>query len=157
MNNADMSLAKKTPGLIRVLCVDDSADITAMLALCIEREADMESVGSLSAADDLLIEAKRSRADVVLLDVGMPGMDALEMLRKLIAINPPRCGEGDETESKVRPVRVIVFSGHSDQKTVDDAAKAGACGYLSKSVEIPVILEAIRQVAHGEESFRVWG
>jgi DNA-binding NarL/FixJ family response regulator len=129
---------------IRVLCVDDSRDITATLGRCIAREPDMESVGSLHSADDLVRQVDERRADVVLLDMTMPGKDPLAALRDLRAH---------------AAARVLVFSGRDDQEAVEMAAEAGASGFLSKDAKIPVMLDAIRQVARsgaGEMPFRVW-
>lgn len=126
---------------IRVLFVDDSPDITAALGGCIDHEPDMESAGSLASADDLASEIRTRRADVVLIDMTMPGRKPLEALRE------------------VKKARVIVFSGRSDQEAIESAAEAGASGFLSKSAEVPVILAAVREVAGrnaGDTGFAVW-
>ena len=123
---------------IRVLCVDDSPDITELIGRCIEREPDMESVGCLDTAEDLATEVERVRAAVVLVDMKMPGRDPLDAVRE------------------VRRARVIVYSGRDDPDAVDSAAKAGACGFLSKDAEVPVMLGAIREVARGGIPFGIW-
>jgi DNA-binding NarL/FixJ family response regulator len=133
---------------IRVLCIDDSPDITEMLGRCIERQPDMESVGSLSSANNLRSALDKLRPDVVLLDISMPGDDPLTALRGLT--------DGDVKNRPALPipvVRVIVFSGHSDKQSMDRAADAGAWGYVSKDAPIPVILDAIRSVARGNVTF----
>lgn len=136
------------PAKIRVLCVDDSRDITSILSQCIQREPDMESAGALHAADDLLERVCEQRPHVVLLDMTMPGKDPLAVLAQLTA-----AGDGDH------PVSVIVFSGHDDDDVTDSAEKAGACGFLSKQADVSVILGAIRAAARwrrGTDPFMVW-
>lgn len=133
---------------IRVLCVDDSPDITTILGQCIGREPDMSSVGALCCADDLLMQVKKLRPDVVLLDLTMPGKDPLEVLGQLA-----------EVQDAGELVRVIVFSGHDDQRVMKVASKAGACGFLSKHADVPVILDAIRGAAKwnkGTDKFMLW-
>lgn len=126
---------------IRVLCVDDSRDITAMLGRCIEHEPDMECAGCLDTANDLASEVDQRRADVVIMDMKMPGKEPLEALRD------------------VKDARVILFSGRDEEDAIERATEAGASGFLSKDAEIPVILGAIREVAGrraGEAGFGVW-
>ena len=69
---------------IRVLCVDDHAFLVAGLRARLEVEPDMEYVGRLATADNLVPEVKRTGADIVLLDVEMPGSDVFEAMDELI-------------------------------------------------------------------------
>lgn len=131
---------------IRVLCVDDNEDIPEMLSRCIAAESDMESAGWLHSADDLVAEVARSRAHVVLLDLGMPGRDPIAAVRELAASRP---APASEAGTGGHGVRVIVYSGRSDQQELDRAINAGAWGYLSKGAEISIVLHAIREVARG--------
>ena len=144
---------------IRVLCVDDSRDITASLGRCIDGEPDMESVGCLDTADDLSEEVEKRRPDVVLLDMKMPGRDPIAALRALTAnaaLHGGPAGGAGRGRGGSRATRVIVFSGRDDQDAEDKSAAAGACGFLSKGAQVPVILGAIREVARGHASFGVW-
>lgn len=134
---------------IRVLCVDDSRDITTVLRQCLDREPDMECVGTLHSADDLVSQVSERRPDVVLLDMTMPGRNPLAVLREL----------GGVAAGNHRGVRVIVFSGRDDQEVVERAAEAGARGFLSKDAEVPQILGAIREAAQRTGNpvpFGVW-
>ncbi len=131
---------------IRVLCVDDNEDIPEMLSRCIAAESDMESAGCLHSADDLVAAVDRTGANVVLMDLGMPGRDPLAAVRELAAARPAR---GNSVGPGADGARVIVYSGRSDQKDYDSAINAGAWGYLSKGAEISSVLHAIREVARG--------
>ncbi|MDP1661150.1 MAG: response regulator [Phycisphaerales bacterium] len=145
----------RAPARIRVLCVDDSRDITEQLGQCIAMQPDMESVGSLSSANNLRAELEKLRPDVVLLDIAMPGVDPLEAVRELTdaARAVPGASPGG---SGCGAARVIVFSGSGDKKAVVSAADAGAWGFVCKDAEIPVILGAIREVACGKVAFGRW-
>lgn len=146
------SLATATSPKIRVLCVDDNRDLAVMLGQCISLEPDMLSVGSLGTANHLGTELKKSLPDVVLLDLAMPGDDPLEVLRALT--DAARAASRRDSAAAGPPdVRFIIISGRSDQIVVKSAANAGAWGFISKSAEIPTIIQAIRDVARGQIAF----
>jgi len=136
-----LPMQSSSPGTskIRVLCVDDHADIPEMLGRCIAAEPDMECAGALHTADNLAAEVRQTGADVVLLDLTMPGKDPLEALREVAAASSP----------PGKPPRVIAYSGHDDSQSIERAMNAGACGYLSKDAEVHVVLAAIRDAARG--------
>mgnify|MGYP000952028808 CR=1 FL=1 len=132
---------------VRVLCVDDNRDLVAALERCIQREPDMQYVGALHTADDLVTQVKERRPDVILLDLSMPGNDPIAVLRELVAPE----GQPD--------LRVIVFSGRDDPEVVDLAAAAGASGFLSKDANVDLILRAIRETCAGKRAdlpFGLW-
>lgn len=139
-------MPQSVPQPIRVLCVDDSGDVRDALSHCISMEPDMESVGSLDCADEVPDVVEKTHADVVLMDMRMPGKDPLDVIAELTSAE----------SNKGRPVRVILFSGLNDSETIDAAFTAGANGFLSKSASIPTILDAIREVAKEEATFGVW-
>ncbi|HYD00244.1 MAG TPA: response regulator transcription factor [Phycisphaerales bacterium] len=138
---AMVPMDSSSPGTskIRVLCVDDHADIPEMLGRCIAAEDDMECAGALHTADNLAAEVRQTRADVVLLDMTMPGKDPLEALREVSVA----------AQSAGRSPRVIAYSGHDDSQSIERAMNAGACGYLSKDAEVTVVLAAIRDAMRG--------
>ena len=119
----------------RVLCVDDSPDMADMLERLIGSAADMVSVGTLGNAVRICEEVISRRADVVVLDLTMPGPDPLAAIA-LLAERAPLC-------------RVIAFSGYDDRATREAARRAGAWELVSKSGEPTDIVCAIRRVASG--------
>ena len=74
---------KTKPPRIRVLCVDDHAFLVDGLKIRLQVETDMEFVGRLETADDLITQVQRTQADVVLLDIDMPGADVFEAIDEL--------------------------------------------------------------------------
>lgn len=121
---------------IKVLCVEDSMDLAALLCTAIDAEPDLKTVGCLHQADGLLEHVQQTEPHIVLLDLTMPGKNPLQALREVAKAFPQ--------------ARTIVFSGYNGQDRVDAAMDAGAWGYISKHQEIPEVLTAIRRVAQGD-------
>jgi two-component system, NarL family, response regulator DesR len=119
----------------RVLCVDDSVDLTRATGKLINLQPDLEDVGALESADGLLDEVARRRPDVVLMDLTMPGEPPLEVLAQIVQ-QAPWC-------------RVVVYSGHTDDETVDSAFRAGASAFARKGTDPMQVLAVIRRVAAG--------
>ncbi|MEX2219648.1 MAG: response regulator transcription factor [Phycisphaerales bacterium] len=119
---------------MRILCVDDSADIAELLSRLIRREPDLEDAGALQSADGLVDEVVRRRADVVVLDLSMPGPEPLEAIRAL-TVSAPLC-------------RVIAYSGHDDPETKEAVRGAGASELVSKNGEPGDIIRAIRRAVN---------
>lgn len=120
---------------IRVLCVDDSADMTAVMRMMMESEPGMECVGCLASADDLIVEVRRVSPppNVVILDAVMPGRNPMEAMAALAAAFPA--------------IRIIILSGHDDADFVERAIHAGAWGCISKRAHPDAILQAVREAA----------
>lgn len=129
-----MTTAKR----IRILCVDDHAFLVEGLKARFALEPDIEVVGRLSMANDLVNEVARTGATMVLLDIDMPGVDPFEAARDLRRHN--------------EDVKTIILSAYVRDRYIDAAYKAGAWGYFSKSDETDAIVKGIRKVAAGEFS-----
>lgn len=136
---SDTDIESRTPAhpRTRVLCVDDSKDTVDMLARLVGGQPDMVSVGELDCADRIAEEAILRRADVVVLDLTMPGPPPLAAIG-LLAERAPRC-------------RVIAFSGYDDPGTREAARCAGAWELVSKGGEPTDIIWAIRRVASRQD------
>jgi len=124
---------------IRILCVDDHEFLVEGLKARLNAEPDMQCVGRLPSADGLVSTVRETDADVVLLDIEMPGQDAFEALRDLVRQNPD--------------VRVIMLSAYVRDSYIDAAYQAGAWGYLSKADDPDAIIKAVKDVAQGKFTF----
>lgn len=120
---------------IRVLCVDDHAFLAEGLRSKISLEPDMEFVGWLQDATHLIPEAKERQADVVTVDVEMPGPDPFDAIRELHRRHPE--------------IKAIVLSAYVRDRYVDAAVEAGAWGYISKGDDPDHIVQAIHRVVQG--------
>ncbi|HZD73656.1 MAG TPA: response regulator transcription factor [Actinomycetota bacterium] len=124
--------------MIRVLLADDQTLVRAGFRVLVNGEDDMQVVGQASDGAEAVRLARSTRADVVLMDVRMPGMDGLEATR-LIA--------GDDD---LAGVRVLMLTTFDLDEYVFEALRAGASGFLLKDADPAELLHAVRVVAAGE-------
>src|SRR5918999_2243799 len=124
----------------RILVIDDEAAIRDSLRMILEYEH-YEFVGASNGPEGVAV-LQRDRPDVVLLDIKMPGMDGMEVLRKVRAI--------DET------LPVVMISGHGTMATAVEAIKAGAADFLEKPLSservIVTLYNALKQQELGREN-----
>ena len=123
---------------IRVVLVDDQALIRAGFKAIVDSAPDLEVVGESNDGETALDVIRSTRADVVLMDVRMPGRDGIATTRAIT---------GDDD---LAGVRVIVLTTFELDEYVVDAMRAGASGFLDKGVDPDLLLDAIRVVAGGE-------
>lgn len=121
---------------IRVFLADDHAVLRAGLKALLSAQADMDVVGEAGDGLEALQEVERIRPDVVLADVGMPGLSGLELTRRL--------------KESLPETRVLILTVHEDQSFLHRALRAGAAGYLVKRAAEEDLLAGIRAVARGE-------
>jgi DNA-binding NarL/FixJ family response regulator len=121
---------------VRVMVVDDLAQIREVIRVLVDLEPDLECVGCSETADNLVNEARNLNADIVLLDASMPGCDPLGAMSELSRALPH--------------VRTIVVSGRDDGAFIDQAMECGAWGCVSKYDPPTAIVRAVRQVAAGK-------
>lgn len=120
---------------IRVLVADDHPAMRGALARLVREHDSLELVGEATGGEQALELAYALTPDVALVDVRMPGVDGLDVLRKL--------------RSDRSPVRVLLISGSDDSEIAHEAIGLGAAGFLSKDCEEREIGEAITAVAAG--------
>ncbi|MGJ5750971.1 LuxR family two component transcriptional regulator [Streptomyces puniciscabiei] len=123
---------------IRVLLADDQALLRSAFRVLVDSEPDMEVVGEASDGAEAVRLAKEQAADVVLMDIRMPGTDGLAATR-LISADP-----------SLADVRVVILTTFEVDDYVIQALRAGASGFLGKGSEPEELLSAIRVAAGGE-------
>jgi DNA-binding NarL/FixJ family response regulator/class 3 adenylate cyclase len=122
---------------IRVLIADDQALVRTGFRMILEAERDIEVVGDAADGAEALAEARRTRPDVVLMDVRMPELDGIEATRRLLA---------DESS----PSKVVMLTTFDMDEYVYEALRAGASGFLLKDVPPEQLVVGIRSVASGD-------
>jgi DNA-binding NarL/FixJ family response regulator len=120
---------------IRVLLVDDHAVVREGYRRLLERDESLAVVGEAAAMADALTLDAQLQPDVIVLDIALPGVSGIEILRRLIARRPE--------------ARVLMFSMYQDGIYATHAMNAGACGYLSKASAPDLLVSAVRAVAAG--------
>ncbi|RZU25297.1 response regulator transcription factor [Streptomyces sp. BK239] len=123
---------------IRVLLADDQALLRSAFRVLVDSEPDMEVVGEASDGAEAVRLAKEREADVVLMDIRMPGTDGLAATR-LISADPT-----------LTDVRVVILTTFEVDDYVVQSLRAGASGFLGKGSEPDELLSAIRVAAGGD-------
>ncbi|MFC4072758.1 response regulator [Actinoplanes subglobosus] len=121
--------------MIRVLVADDHAAIRAGMRLMLEQAEDIEVVGEAADGAVAVRQASALRPDVVLMDIRMPGTDGIQATREITA-----AGLAD----------VLILTTFDLDDYLFGALRAGAAGFLLKSVEPSALVEAVRRVAAGD-------
>ncbi|HTF46464.1 MAG TPA: response regulator transcription factor [Pseudonocardia sp.] len=120
------------------MLADDQALIRAGFRVLINSAPDLEVVGEAANGSDAVELARTARADVVLMDIRMPGTDGLAATRRITQ------------DDDLAGVKVLVLSTFEIDEYVFEALRAGASGFLGKGVEPDQLIAAIRLVAAGE-------
>jgi DNA-binding NarL/FixJ family response regulator len=122
---------------VRVLLVDDEALIRTGLRMILEVEPDVEVAGEAADGAEAVEMARRSRPDVVLMDIRMPRLDGLEATRRILS-------------SPGLATRVVVLTTFEEDEYVFSALRAGASGFLLKTAPADQLVEALRSAAAGD-------
>ena len=125
--------------VLRVVIADDHPVFRDGLHVTIDDEPDMTVIAAVADGDTAVSETLDGRADVVLMDLRMPGGGGIEATARIAAANPD--------------VAVVVLTMSDDDDSVFAALRAGARGYLLKEADADDILRAVRAVAGGEAVF----
>lgn len=120
---------------IRVAVVEDRPEIRDGLAALIDGTAGYRCTARFGSMEQALAGLKTHPPDVVLLDIGLPGMSGIEGIPLLHAIQPG--------------ILVIVLTIYEDDQRIFDALCAGACGYLLKKTPPARLLEGVREAIDG--------
>jgi len=124
--------------VIRVVLADDQALIRAGFRVLLSGIDDIEVVGEASDGAQAVEVARKARADVVLMDIRMPGVDGLEATRRI--------GQDEDLAG----VRVLILTTYEADEYVYQALRNGASGFLVKDTEPEDLVHAIRVVAAGD-------
>jgi DNA-binding NarL/FixJ family response regulator len=117
---------------MRVLIADDQRVVREGLAMVLGLLPDVEVVGSASDGDEAVAMAADLLPDIVIMDLRMPRRDGVEVTRLL--------------RERVPATKVVVLTTYADDRSVLDALRAGARGYLTKDAGGEEIRRALRQV-----------
>ena len=121
--------------MIRVMLVDDHALVRMGFRMLLAN-SDIEVVAEAQTGEEACQLVPKSKPDVVVMDLSMPGMGGLEALRRLLAHDPK--------------ARVLALSAHEDTIHPRRVLRAGALGYLAKRSAPEALIAAVSAVARGE-------
>lgn len=122
-------------GKVRVLLVDDHRMVRDGLRAILSREERIEVVGEAGDGREAIEAVRRDPPDVVVMDVGLPGMNGIEATRQIREEHPD--------------VAVIALSTYSDRRYVENMLRAGARGYVLKKAAADELVRAVEAVRNG--------
>ena len=126
--------------MIRVCLVEDQTLVREGIKSLLALDRDIEVVAEAADGEEALSAIPAARADVVLLDMRMPRLSGLEVIRRL------------DADGRLPPT--IILTTFDDDETVLEGVRAGARGYLLKDVSLAELVGAIREVASGGTAVR---
>ena len=121
--------------MIRVLVADDHQIVRDGLKRILAAAGDIEVAAEAAGGDEALSLARSGELDVAVLDLSMPGLSGIALIKRLKAEKPK--------------LRMLVLSMHGEQQYAARALKAGASGYLTKDAAGDQLVKAIRKIAGG--------
>lgn len=124
--------------MIRVLLADDQSLVRAGLRALLDGEKDIEVAGEASDGEQAVAVARETPADVMLMDISMPGLTGVEATRRIAA------------DERLSELKVVILTSYETDEHIFDALRAGASGFLLKDSDPADLLQGIRVVAHGE-------
>jgi len=123
--------------MIKIVLADDQELVRTGFRMILRAEHDLEVVGEAADGDEAVALATRLRPDVVLMDIRMPRMDGLAATRKIL-------------DRPATPTRVLILTTFDEDAYVFEALRAGASGFLLKTVPADQLVAGVREVAAGE-------
>jgi len=121
--------------MIRVLLADDHRIVRDGLRRILEAHPEFEVAGEAPGGDEALALVRAQDYDVAVLDMSMPGLSGLDLVKRLKAEKPR--------------LKILVLSMHGEQQYAARALKAGAAGYLTKDSAAGQLVGALRKIAAG--------
>ena len=122
--------------MISVAIIEDHQILVDSLGLMLRYEPEMEFLGSASSVSDGQPLVQNSKPDVLLLDIGLPDGNGLDMIPEVNTISPD--------------THIVILTSLSDEATLMRVIDSGISGFVSKNSELSELLETIRRAADGE-------
>ena len=123
--------------MIKCVIVDDHTLFREGLRRVLQSESDLQVVGEASDATEALDQVRELRPDVVLMDIGMPGMSSFEAARQI--------------DKDCPGTKLIFLTMHEDEEYLLQCLDVGAFGYMLKDAPAPKLISAVRDVYQGRK------
>lgn len=123
------------PAKKKIYIVDDHPLMRKGMAMTLESSVDFEVCGQSESAEEALSEIPGLKPDGCVIDISLPGMNGIELVKNLLAQLPE--------------LKILVVSRHDEELYAERAIRAGAKGYLMKLEAGEVLVSAVRQVMNG--------
>jgi len=119
---------------LRILLVDDHRIMLAGIRAILEQSPEFTVIGEAKSGSEAIAECKEKHPDVIVMDIGLPGMSGIEATKIILRDAPA--------------TKVIMLSIYDDEISVVSAIRSGACGYVPKKASGSDLLQAIKTVAN---------
>jgi DNA-binding NarL/FixJ family response regulator len=120
---------------LRILLVDDHKIMRAGIRAILEQSPEFSVIGEAESASEAIAECKEKHPDIIVMDIGLPGMSGIEATNVIVRDAPA--------------TKVVMLSIYDDERSVVSAIRSGASGYVLKKGSGSDLLKAIRTVASG--------
>lgn len=120
---------------MKIIIVEDEPFFIERLKLILDGEGGYEIVCSYNSAEEALAGYKEGEAEVMLVDIIMPGISGIELIKRI--------------KDKDPIVEIVAFTGSEDRETVLEAIRAGASGYLLKDMSPGDIFDSLNTISKG--------
>jgi DNA-binding NarL/FixJ family response regulator len=124
-----------TAGIIKVAIVEDEREVRQGLASLIDGNEGFQCIQCFASMEEALENTGPNLPDVILVDIGLPGMSGIDGVRAL--------------KQRYPPLPLLMLTVYKDNEHIFQALCAGACGYLLKSTPPARLLESLREVVGG--------
>jgi DNA-binding NarL/FixJ family response regulator len=133
--NSSEATKPSQPAIIKVAIIEDRREIRDALTMLINGTDGFQCCGAYRTMEEALDKIKGEIADVVLSDIGLPGMSGIEGIRIL--------------KERYPDLTVLMLSVYDDDERIFDALCAGACGYLLKRTSPARLIESLKEAVQG--------
>lgn len=120
----------------RIFLIDDHALVREGIKRMLTEDGDLTVCGEAASSRGVLSELERTKPDLLLLDISLPGADGIELIKDLKAQSPD--------------IRILVVSMHDEDLYAERVIRAGASGYLMKQSPYELLMAAVRKVLAGD-------
>lgn len=121
--------------MLKVIIADDHPMLRMGIMQTINKEPDMKVIGEFDRGEDLIFQYESLSADIIILDINLPGRSGLDVLQ--------------EIRQRNSKIPIIVYSGYDEKRYGVRAIKLGANAFISKDDNDVSIVEVIRKIAKG--------
>lgn len=123
--------------VIKVMLVDDHAVVRAGYQMLLKNSPDLEVIAEAASGEEAYRLHGTHQPDVIVMDLSLPGISGLETIKRI--------------NSRDSKTKILVFSMHEETIFVEQALQAGASGYITKSSDPQLLVEAIKKLSDGEK------
>jgi DNA-binding NarL/FixJ family response regulator len=123
--------------MIKIMIADDHTIVREGLKQILAETRDLEVAGEASSGQEAIRKVKANRYDLLLLDISLPGMSGLDVLKQIKCLKPS--------------LPILILSMYPEEQYAIRTLRAGASGYLTKESASLELIEAIRRVASGRK------